>query len=203
MKEIERHIRQNNLVSVKDTESNRNIYRRKTEFPIKPLTAMEDRVSDFLNAKREKANITREEMSELLGLSQQVYGRYERRLSHLRVSRFLHIAEVLGIEMLDVLAYAAPQLFGDNEIEAKARAELVSAVLNLPAKNMFEVSSYVRLLAQLIQNEKYEADREAVLELTELMEKNGLTNSDMAELIAAKKAKRAPRKPRKSAGNAD
>lgn len=203
MKEIERHINLKGLVPVIDEETNRTIYRRKTDLP--PLSAeeMDNRISDFLAATRENANITKEEMAELLGLSQQFYGRAERRQSHLRVSRLILIIEILGPEMFDVLAAVAPQIFGKNEAEAAARGKLVGTIMRLPAKNINEILTYVTLLSELVQREQDEIDREVVRDVKELMDKNGMTAEDVSKLIATEKAKRGPRKRRKRDGGSD
>lgn len=158
------------------------------------MTEIDNKLSDYLNLQREKANITREEMGELLGLSQQAYGRYERRQSTIIFSRLIHIIELLGSDMLSVLAYAAPQLFGNDEQEAEARADLLNIIMSLPAKNMYEIASYARMFSHMIETEQYKEEREAVHELTQLLEKNGMTNADVIELIAAKNAKRGPYK---------
>ena len=203
MKEIERHINLKGLVPVIDEETNKTIYRRKTDLP--PLSAeeMDNRISDFLATTRENANISKEEMAELLGLSQQFYGRAERRQSHLRVSRLILIIEILGPEMFDLLAAVAPQIFGKNEAEATARGKLVGTIMRLPAKNINEILTYVSLLAELVQREQDEADREIVRDVKELMDKNGMTAEDVGKLIAAEKAKRGPRKRRKSDDKSD
>lgn len=203
MKEIERHINLKGLVPVIDEETNKTIYRRKTDLP--PLSAeeMDNRISDFLATTRENANISKEEMAELLGLSQQFYGRAERRQSHLRVSRLILIIEILGPEMFDLLAAVAPQIFGKNEAEATARGKLVGTIMRLPAKNINEILTYVSLLAELVQREQDEADREIVRDVKELMDKNGMTAEDVGKLIATEKAKRGPRKRRKSDDKSD
>ena len=197
MKDIERHIKLLGLVPVLDEESGKTIYRRKTSFPVPSPEELENRISDHLAATREQANITKEEMAELLGLSQQFYGRAERREAHLRVTRLILMIEILGPEMFDVLAEVAPQIFGTDEAESKARGKLISTVMRLPAKNVHEILTYVSLIADLVQRERDEADHAVVRDVKELMDKNGLTSEDVKGLILAEKAKRGPRKPRR------
>jgi transcriptional regulator with XRE-family HTH domain len=197
VKEIERHIKLLGLVPVLDEESGKTIYRRKTSLPVPSPEELENRISDHLAATREKANITKEEMAELLGLSQQFYGRAERREAHLRVTRLILMIEILGPEMFDVLAEVAPQIFGTDEAEAKARGKLISTVMRLPAKNVHEILTYVSLIADLVQRERDEADQAVVRDVKELMDKNGMTSEDVKGLILAEKAKRGPRKPRR------
>ena len=203
VKEIERHIKLQGLVPVFDADTDRTIYRRKTDLPVPSSEEMEKGISDHLAATRENANISKEEMAELLGLSQQFYGRAERKEAHIRVTRLIFMIEILGPEMFDVLAEVAPQIFGKNEAEAKARGQLVSTIMRLPAKNVHEILTYVSLIADLAQRERDEADHEVVRDVKELMDKNGLTSEDVRGLILAEKAKRGPRKRRKRNDGSD
>ena len=203
VKEIERHIKLQGLVPVFDADTDRTIYRRKTDLPVPSSEEMEKGISDHLAATRENANISKEEMAELLGLSQQFYGRAERKEAHIRVTRLIFMIEILGAEMFDVLAKVAPQIFGKNEAEAKARGQLVSTIMRLPAKNVHEILTYVSLIADLAQRERDEADHEVVRDVKELMDKNGMTSEDVRGLILAEKAKRCPRKRRKRNDGSD
>ena len=203
MKELERHIRKMGLVPVDDAETSLKSYRLDTPMPVEPMAEIDNKLSDFLNMQRERANITREEMGVLLGLSPQAYGLYERRQSKIVFSRLIQIIELLGIDMLGVLAHAAPQLFGKDEHEARARADLLSIVMSLPAQNMYEIAKYARMLSNMIETEQFKVEREAVRELTQLLEKNGMTNADVKELIDAKNAKRGKYKSRRKAAADD
>nr|WP_292122746.1 helix-turn-helix transcriptional regulator [Mesorhizobium sp.] len=50
----------------------------------------------------------------MLGLSDQVYNRYENAVSWLTVGRLLHICEVLSISPVEILYPVAPHLWGRN-----------------------------------------------------------------------------------------
>ncbi|WP_292266613.1 helix-turn-helix domain-containing protein [Mesorhizobium sp.] len=57
----------------------------------------------------------------MLGLSDQVYSRYENAVSRLTVGRLLHICEVLSISPVEILFPVAPHLWG----EARPKRRLV------------------------------------------------------------------------------
>ncbi|TIO81681.1 MAG: helix-turn-helix transcriptional regulator [Mesorhizobium sp.] len=56
----------------------------------------------------------RSKLAPMLGLSDQVYNRYENAVSWLTVGRLLHICEVLSISPVEILYPVAPHLWGRN-----------------------------------------------------------------------------------------
>ena len=196
-KTIDRQIRDRNLVPFKDVEAGRDTYRAGDGLPIQSLQDIENKVSEFLFNKREASKLTREEVAKLLGMSHQVYVRYERSMSSLKFSRLVHLTELFGVGMLDVLVYAAPQLFGKTEAEAQARGELLSIIMSLPTSTMYEIAAYARALAKLIEEENARQDNPELVELAGLIKQHGISNDEITDLIhKVKHPKRGGRKPK-------
>ncbi|MFT2215645.1 hypothetical protein ACLJYM_28175 [Rhizobium giardinii] len=62
--------------------------------------------------------LPRAKLSRLLGLSEQVYVRYEKHVSRLTVGRLIHLCEVLGAAPEEIIAPAAIHLWGETETKA-------------------------------------------------------------------------------------
>jgi hypothetical protein len=69
----------------------------------------------------------------MVGLHHEIYARHERAGAKLRVTRLLHLAELLDFSPVEAIYAAAPQFFGETEQEAEVRFKLVMRMLNLPA----------------------------------------------------------------------
>lgn len=67
----------------------------------------------------------------MLGLSDQVYNRYENAVSRLTVGRLLHICEVLSISPVEILYPVAPHLWGEDRAEAQICMAIVEKLANL------------------------------------------------------------------------
>ena len=72
-----------------------------------------------------RQGLTREQLAELLGISGQVYGRYERAFSKMNVTRLIHLSEILGFKPIEMIYAAAPHLFGKTPKEAENRIRLM------------------------------------------------------------------------------
>jgi hypothetical protein len=68
----------------------------------------------------------------MIGLSTQVFGRYEKAISKMHVTRLIHLCEILDASPVEMIHAAAPHLFGKTEEEARIRAEALSTVQKLP-----------------------------------------------------------------------
>jgi len=91
----------------------------------------------------------RAELSTLVGLSEQVYGRYERSSSKMTVSRLIHLSEVLGVSPLTMLFAAAPHLWGDDQQEAESRFRMMKLLEDLPAETLASVVTLLETVAVL------------------------------------------------------
>ncbi|MEY9785390.1 helix-turn-helix domain-containing protein [Sinorhizobium fredii] len=120
------------LVETKDSEIEKPIWRRPGFEGIRTMKEMERALASALRAAREGKRLTRQEFAQLLGLSWQVYGRYERAFSKMHVTRFIHVCEVLGLDPIKWLYTAAPHLFGGDVDEARDRAALLEEIFKMP-----------------------------------------------------------------------
>lgn len=103
----------------------RPLWRKEGLDGVVSLSEMDAALSEFLAKARRKAGLTREQLAELLGISGQVYGRYERADAKLNVTRLIHLSEILGFEPMEMIFSAAPHLFGETPKEAQNRIRLM------------------------------------------------------------------------------
>lgn len=113
------------LVETREPDFERPLWRRQGFDGVVPLGDMDKAFSEFLAKVRRKGGLTREQLAELLGISGQVYGRYERADSKLNVTRLVHLCEILGFDPIEMIYAAAPYLFGETPKEAQNRIRLM------------------------------------------------------------------------------
>jgi hypothetical protein len=94
---------------------------------------MEEELSRYLRERRDRQNLNREQVGMMVGLHHEIYARHERAGAKLRVTRLLHLAELLDFSPIEALYAAAPQIFGDTEQEAEVKLKLMMRMLDLPA----------------------------------------------------------------------
>lgn len=129
----ENHIKRIGLVETRDPEINNPIYRRPgLGGEIAELGEMDNRIGMALRGAREKQGLTRPALAPLLGITTQVYGRYERGEAKLHVTRLVQLSELLDFSPLDVVFAAAPHLSGATEEEADIRFRLMKHIEELP-----------------------------------------------------------------------
>jgi transcriptional regulator with XRE-family HTH domain len=113
------------LVETIEPDFERPLWRRPGFEGVVSLDQIDRALSEFLASARRKNGLTREQLAELLGISGQVYGRYERADSKLNVSRLVHLAEILGFQPIEMIYAAAPHLFGETPKQAENRIALM------------------------------------------------------------------------------
>ncbi len=128
----ESYIEKTGLVETHDPEIDNPIFRQ-GGFDAPPQFAEIDlRIGEFLRLERERRGLTRADLAPLVGLTTQVYGRYERGEAKLNVTRLVHLSEILGFSPLALLFVAAPHLWGHSEKEVDVRSQLMGHVERLP-----------------------------------------------------------------------
>lgn len=134
------------LVETTDPEIDKPIFRRPGFDGIDELGEMDERISVFLRKARDDTGLTREEVARYLGLSTQVFGRYEKAISKLHVTRLVHLSEVLGFHPMELVYAAAPHLFGQTADEAADQIKLAKLIWTLPHST---VSTLVKLVDEM------------------------------------------------------
>ena len=133
IKDIQTFIDKNGLVETSDSEVDKPIWRKPGFDGVRSLLDMEKELSRFLRERRDALNLNREQVGMMIGIHQEIYARHERAGAKLRVTRLLHLAELLGFSPIEAIYAAAPQLFGDSEEEAEVKLKLMMRMLDLPA----------------------------------------------------------------------
>ncbi len=113
------------LVETTEPDFERALWRKPSFDGVVSLDDMDKALSEFLGTARRKEGLNREQLAELLGISAQVYGRYERAESKLNVTRLVHLSEILGFAPIDMIYAAAPHLFGKTPKESENRIRLM------------------------------------------------------------------------------
>lgn len=134
------------LIAVKDPAYEKPVFRRETGSGIRTFEEIDQALGAILKEKREAAGLSRDAIAELIGLSTQVYGRYERGFSALTATRLIHVCEVLNMELEEMIFAVAPHLYGASQDEAETRYAALSMLRRLDAETLEIVS---RLLKQI------------------------------------------------------
>jgi transcriptional regulator with XRE-family HTH domain len=132
IKDIQTFIDEHGLVETDDSEVDKPIYRKPGFDGVRSLLDMEKALSRFLRERRDALNLNREQVGMMIGIHQEIYARHERAGAKLRVTRLLHLAELLGFSPFEAIYAAAPQFLGDSEEEAAVKNKLVRRILDLP-----------------------------------------------------------------------
>lgn len=133
IKDVQTYIDRRGLVETNDTEIDKPIWRKPGFGGIRSLLEIEEALSRFLRERRDAQNLNREQVGMMVGLHHEIYARHERAGAKLRVTRLLHLAELLDFAPIEAIYAAAPQFFGDTEEEAAVKFRLVMRMLDLPA----------------------------------------------------------------------
>lgn len=119
------------LVDATEPRVKRRLWRKPGFDGVTSLRDMDEAIGEFLATARSREGLTREQVAELLGITGQVYGRYERAQLQLNVTRLVHLSEVLGFEPMEMIHAAAPHLFGDTLEQAKKKIALMRLMSRL------------------------------------------------------------------------
>ena len=133
IKDVQTYLDKHGLVETTDSEVDKPIWRKPAFNGVRSLLEMEEELSRFLRERRDALNLNREQVGMMIGIHQEIYARHERAGAKLRVTRLLHLAELLGFSPVEAIYAAAPQFFGDSQEEAAVKNKLVKRILDLPA----------------------------------------------------------------------
>jgi transcriptional regulator with XRE-family HTH domain len=146
IKDVQTYIDKHGLVETDDSEVDKPIYRKPGFTGVRSLLEMEEELSRYLREHRDAQNLNREQVGMMIGIHHEIYARHERAGAKLRVTRLLHLAELLDFSPVEAIYAAAPQFFGETEQEAETKYKLVMRMLNLPATT---AQNLLRLVEEL------------------------------------------------------
>ena len=126
--QVKTTIEERGLVESFDPETKKNIFRKPGFEGIEQFEDIDRHLGDFIREARVNKNLTHEHFVELIGLSYYVYGRYERARSRMTVRRLVHVWELLGFSMIDLVYAIAPQMLGDTPEKAERMKALYSSI---------------------------------------------------------------------------
>ncbi|RUV71480.1 XRE family transcriptional regulator [Mesorhizobium sp. M5C.F.Ca.IN.020.14.1.1] len=134
------------LQQINDPQFDKPVY-RKTNFGKLELSAeIEKKISTSLRNARDRRKIPRSKLAPMLGLSDQVYNRYENAISRLTVGRLLHICEVLSISPVEILYPVTPHLWGEDLAEAETRMVIVEKLAKFDGLTLQAILSFLHHL---------------------------------------------------------
>ncbi|WP_300672645.1 helix-turn-helix domain-containing protein [Soonwooa sp.] len=105
-------------------------------------------IGDSIKKFRELKNMTREDIADRLGLSVSAYGKIERNETDVTISRIQQIAEVLQVEMSQILNFDVSQIFNISN------NHLVQSNIGPKAENMhFHNDEYREKYIKILETE--------------------------------------------------
>lgn len=126
-------IKSRGLVESRETGNNKPVFRKPGFAGVQQFTELEKALASSIKRERKAAGLSRETLAGMVGIAEQVYGRYERAASHLTATRLIHLCELLDIEPIRLLHDVAPHLWGKPKKEADDRTKLALLVRDVPA----------------------------------------------------------------------
>ncbi|NTB87652.1 helix-turn-helix domain-containing protein [Agrobacterium tumefaciens] len=153
-KNLDSYIAELGLVKTADPENEKPVYRREGLDGISTFEELDARLGEKLRECRQAKDLSRADLATLVGLSEQVYGRYERSSSRMQVSRLIHLSEILGISPLGMLFAAAPHLWGKTPEEADTRFRMIRLLDELPTDTMASIVTLLETVSVLQQTPK-------------------------------------------------
>jgi hypothetical protein len=147
IKDVQTYIDKHGLIETEDSEVEKPIYRKPGFDGIHSLLAMEEDLSQYLRERRDAQNLNREQVGMMVGIHAEILARHERAGAKLRVTRLIHLAELLDFSPVEAIHAAAPHLFGDSQQEADVKLKLMLRMLDLPASTAEHLLMLVEELA--------------------------------------------------------
>ncbi len=99
---------------------------------------MNTSIGQKIKKVRELRNYTQEYMAEKLGLSQNGYGKMEREDSDISVTRLTQIAEILEVNLLDLLTFDENKLFFNITHNTTGNGIAIYAALTDKERDLYE-----------------------------------------------------------------
>ncbi|RWJ83050.1 MAG: XRE family transcriptional regulator [Mesorhizobium sp.] len=143
---FEEWIQQLGLQRIDDPLFDKPVYRKATFGEFHLSADIERKISASLRSARDLRRIPRSKLAPLLGLSNQVYNRYENAVSKLTVSRLLHVCEVLDISPLEILYPVAPHFWGQDLAEAETRKAIIEKLDEFDGLTLNVILAFLRHL---------------------------------------------------------
>lgn len=121
------------LVESREAGNNKPVFRKAGFAGVRQFTELENALALSIRRERKAAGLSRQTLADMVGIAEQVYGRYERAASHLTATRLIHLCELLAIEPTRLLYDVAPHLWGETKEEADNRTRLALLLRDVPA----------------------------------------------------------------------
>ncbi|WP_426124477.1 helix-turn-helix domain-containing protein [Pararhizobium sp. PWRC1-1] len=148
-KNLDSHIEELGLVKTTDPENEKPVFRRQGPNGMSTFEELDAKLGEELRKSRQEKGLSRADLATLVGLSEQVYGRYERSSSKMQVSRLIHLSEILGVSPLGMLFAAAPHIWGKTQEESEARFRMMKMLDEMPAQTMSSIAALLQAVAGL------------------------------------------------------
>ncbi|AYG70451.1 helix-turn-helix transcriptional regulator [Rhizobium sp. CCGE531] len=138
---LKQWIKELGLQQVIDPRIDKPVYRKPFDGRIVLSAELEEQICTSLRGARDRRKLPRSKLAPLLGLSEQVYGRYENKISRLTVCRLIHLCEVLDATPEEIIAPAAPHLWGGTEAKAVLLLASIEKLRTLDEETLRDVFS--------------------------------------------------------------
>ncbi|WFU92050.1 helix-turn-helix transcriptional regulator (plasmid) [Rhizobium sp. CC1099] len=152
---LKQWVKEHGLREVDDLATGKTVYRKPFQGVIASSAELERQIRLSIREARDRRKLPRSKLAPMLGLSEQVYGRYENKVSRLTVGRLIHLCEVLDATPEEIIAPAAPHLWGGTKDQAELILTCIKKLRSFDEETLRDVFS---LLARLGEGDERPAD---------------------------------------------
>lgn len=129
------------LQQVDDPDVDKPVYRKPFDGRVTLSAELEAQINSSVREARDRRKLPRSKLTPLLGLSEAVYVRYETSVSRLSVGRLIHLCEVLGTTPEEIIAPAAPHLWGETGSNADLLLASIEKLRTFDVETLCDVYS--------------------------------------------------------------
>jgi len=147
--EVQNYAARYSLRPFNDPSMEKPAYRKFRSERVYTFDEMDEHLAKFLRERRQATGLRMADFAALVGLSTAVYGRYERAISKLTVTRLIHVCEILDITPFQMLFEAEPQMWGAETQEQRDRLEFAELSMQLPYVTVKELLAVGKRLSAI------------------------------------------------------
>ncbi|MCM2294794.1 helix-turn-helix domain-containing protein [Allorhizobium sp. BGMRC 0089] len=133
----------NSLIPVFEGKTNRETFRKVPFGQVLTLDEIEQRLRAQLRYQRERKGVKIVQLANFVGITANVFRRYECDDANMSVSRMLHVCEILSINPIDLIFDSAPHLWGKSYESALNVKDIVSLILDMEENDLRTIKDFL------------------------------------------------------------
>lgn len=132
------------LYQTEDSRLSKPVYRKRRLRHGNDAAEIDVQIGASLRHAREARDLPQKVLASMLGLSHQVYRRYENGVSSLTASRLLHVCEILGTTPNEVLLPVAPYLWRQTNGQGNKRVAIAEKLESLDPDTLEAIDRFLQ-----------------------------------------------------------